>query len=253
MARVQPNTAENGEDDGALGNRSTDHREDREALDLVEKWTVEYWPELVASAEWYRGRSSTAEDLAAESVATALSVARKDPELVESIQAPRAWLTRIVKNIGRYSVRKRTRRTRLLVRYCSDVSLAIVPTVDPDRRKVAALRAAERALPPKQLAIVRGILLDGMPDDELAESLGVTRATVRWHRHKVVQVLRPLLRAQQSKSVAFGGWRAAAPDGGPNGSGPHVTKSSGPARQAPQGAQAGAVFSHCGGTRLSGV
>lgn len=191
MARVDPNTADLAKDDGAIetGRPTND---DREALDLVEKWTVEYWPELVAVAKRYRGRSTTAEDLAAESVATALSVAEKDPESLASIRSPLAWLTGITKNIGRQFIRKRTRRTQLLARRFPDVSQGIVPTVDPNRRKVAVLRAAERALPPKQLAIVRGIL-DGMADEELAQSLAVTKATVRWHRHKAIRTLTPLL------------------------------------------------------------
>lgn len=193
MARVEPNTADIGKDDGAIETgRPTD--DDREALDLVEKWTVKYWPELVAVAKRYRGQSTTAEDLVAESVATALSVAEQDPELLASIRSPVSWLTGITKNIGRQFIRKRTRRTQLLARHFSDISPASVPTGDPDQRKVTALRAAERVLPPKQLAVVRGILLDGKSDDDLAKSLGVTNTTVRWHRHRAIQTLTPLTR-----------------------------------------------------------
>lgn len=174
--------------------QSTDHPCDRQTTVLVEEWMRKYWRPLVAIAMRFTGRSKTAEDLVAEAILTALSLANENREALESVKSPFAWLAGITKNIGLQATRKHRRRKELLARHLTEARHTIDPGTGSDWRVTAVLRTADEHASPQQIAIVRGTLLDGMSDAELAESLGVTKATVRWHRHKVVQTLQPLLR-----------------------------------------------------------
>jgi len=55
--------------------------------------------------------------------------------------------------------------------------------------------AALAALPPRQRLVVSMVEVDGLSTTEIAESLGISPETVRWHHHQARQSLRAMLAA----------------------------------------------------------
>ena len=55
--------------------------------------------------------------------------------------------------------------------------------------------AALEALPPRQRLVVSMFEVDGQSTAEIAEALGISRETVRWHHHQARQALRHALAA----------------------------------------------------------
>ena len=55
--------------------------------------------------------------------------------------------------------------------------------------------AALAALPPRQRLVVSMFEVDGLSTLEIAESLGISPETVRWHHHQARQALRATLAA----------------------------------------------------------
>ena len=87
-----------------------------------------------------------------------------------------AWLIRVVVNLSRDRHRRRVVRetfARLLRPQHHDPRPAL--------EAGASLRAAVATLPPRQRAVIALHHLDGEPVAAIAATLGLTRATVRWH------------------------------------------------------------------------
>jgi RNA polymerase sigma-70 factor (ECF subfamily) len=65
-----------------------------------------------------------------------------------------------------------------------------------ERREIRErFAAALAALPPRQRLVVSMFEVDGLSTGEIAEALGITRETVRWHHHQARQSLRDALAA----------------------------------------------------------
>ena len=56
-------------------------------------------------------------------------------------------------------------------------------------------QAALASLPPRQRLVVSMFEVDGLSTAEIADSLGISRETVRWHHHQARQTLRQALAA----------------------------------------------------------
>lgn len=173
------------EEAGKLGN-------DRGAEAVVAEWAVRY-RQMMVMAAMRRGRDwNSAEDVAHAALLVALSIARRDPKTVAKVRDPCRWLVAITRRAERDSTRKDQWRRRILREGTEDIREILFPVPDPgwevDWLSERVLDVAKEILPLRQLQIIR-CTLDGMTDPEVAEALGISRATVRWHRSRAVQTL----------------------------------------------------------------
>jgi RNA polymerase sigma-70 factor (ECF subfamily) len=103
------------------------------------------------------------------------------------------WLDRIVVNralsLRRSRARKREEQLDMDV-----VATGEGPSEAVERGEVMdRFRAALAGLPPRQRVIVQMFEVDGLSSPEIAEMLGISDGTVRWHLHAARQVLRAAL------------------------------------------------------------
>jgi RNA polymerase sigma-70 factor, ECF subfamily len=102
------------------------------------------------------------------------------------------WMYRILIN-RRLNARKARalRRTEVLP---DDLRSTDRPDLALERAEVRArFRAALESLPPRQRLVVELIELDGFTRGEVADALGISDATVRWHVHDAWRTLRKKL------------------------------------------------------------
>jgi RNA polymerase sigma-70 factor, ECF subfamily len=102
------------------------------------------------------------------------------------------WMYRILINRGLNARKARARRkTEHLP---DDVVGAEAPDLAVERAEVRArFRGALDALPPRQRVVIELIELDGFTRGEVADALGISDATVRWHVHDAWRTLRRIL------------------------------------------------------------
>ena len=102
------------------------------------------------------------------------------------------WMYRILINRGLNARKSRAlRRTETLP---DDVMGAEAPDLAVERAEVRArFRSALESLPPRQRVVIELIELDGFTRVEVAEALGISDATVRWHVHDAWRTLRRVL------------------------------------------------------------
>lgn len=159
-------------------------REVAEAVSrLAEEWVQAHYVTMLQEAETWRGRAVTAEDIVQEALLVAVGIAHRCPD---SSARTRAWLRRIVRNVGRATRKRRVRRAELLARWMVELDVAAgyrLPLWFGDVSKVI-----EELTPRLRVALV--LRLDGWSDQEIAEHLGTTRAAVRKARSRAVQELR---------------------------------------------------------------
>jgi RNA polymerase sigma factor (sigma-70 family) len=135
----------------------------------------------------------------------ALRLARDDEEAKDLVQdafiraasatvpndnaAAGAWLVRVVTNLARD--RWRRRQIRDAVKH-----LLGTESHDPQPALDAAatVRSALASLPPRQRAVIVLHYLEGEPVSAIAETLGVTQVTVRWHLSAARKRLQKVLR-----------------------------------------------------------
>ncbi len=100
------------------------------------------------------------------------------------------WLYRIVTNRGLNARKARALRTT------EEVPVDAASSLPPPDRSVeraearARLGAALSALPERQRVVVQLYELDGFSGPEIAELLGLSEGTVRWHLHEARKALR---------------------------------------------------------------
>lgn len=135
------------------------------------------------------GRREDAEDLVQESFMAALNrIASFEPGRPF---AP--WLLRIVMNRGLNA--RRSRALRATDELPLDVSTGHdSPHEGLERRELTQrLRAAMAELPERQRMVLQLFELDGLSAAEVAEVLGISAGTVRWHAHEGRAALRRAL------------------------------------------------------------
>ena len=103
------------------------------------------------------------------------------------------WFFRLLLNAGLNARKARTRRTTEPER--GDVpSTSAGPHQLLEEREIRERFAeALRALPARQRLVVSMIEVDGLSSQEIAESLGISPETVRWHHHQARRALRAAL------------------------------------------------------------
>jgi RNA polymerase sigma-70 factor (ECF subfamily) len=135
------------------------------------------------------GNVEDAEDLVQEAFIRALDrIATFD-----DTRAFAPWFFRLLINTGINARKARALRAAELDRgdYPSrdESPLEMAEREELRERFVAALAA----LPPRQRLVVSMFEVDGLSTAEIAESLGISRETVRWHHHQARQALRHAL------------------------------------------------------------
>jgi RNA polymerase sigma-70 factor (ECF subfamily) len=135
------------------------------------------------------GQREDAEDLVQDAFMAAL-------QKIDSYQAGRPfspWFYRILVNRGLNSRKSRSRRhTEALPLDASAAGLS--PLRETEQSELREyLSTALEALPERQRTIVELFELEGFSSVEIADILGLSDGTVRWHLHQARQVLRNVL------------------------------------------------------------
>ena len=171
--------------------------DDSELVERVREGDVDAYDILVtrhmkrAYSVAYRllGQREDAEDLVQDAFLTAL-------EKIDTFQKGRnfsPWFYRILVNRGLNSRKSRSlRRMDALPPEIVDASRS--PLRDTERAELREkLKASLETLPPRQKSIVELFELEGFSSLEIAEVLGLSDGTVRWHLHQARAKLREAL------------------------------------------------------------
>jgi RNA polymerase sigma-70 factor, ECF subfamily len=135
------------------------------------------------------GQREDAEDLVQETFLAAL-------QKIDSFDTQREfspWFYRIL--VNRCLNARKSRGRRSTVELPSEVVSAVAsPLVQTERSELKShLRRAMELLPERQRTIVNMFDLEGFSSPEIAEVLGISDGTVRWHLHQARRVLREAL------------------------------------------------------------
>jgi RNA polymerase sigma-70 factor (ECF subfamily) len=179
-----PPLAPEAAEEAALAERV--RRGDPAAFDAL---VVRYMRRAFAVAYRLMGQREDAEDLVQE---TFLAVLEK----IHTFQAGRAfspWFFRILVNRGLNARKSRSLRNVDQIPETAASSLAS-PEREAERAELRGeLGRAMQALPDRQKTIVRLFELEGFASPEIAEILGISEGTVRWHLHEARKTLRKAL------------------------------------------------------------
>lgn len=112
---------------------------------------------------------------------TFLRVANRPGGIPRNVESEEAWLVRVLVNVARNEWRKQKGRRRLEQRHLHEVTVA--PPSRPDVATVAhdTVWHAMRQLPPRRRAALILHELEGATVPRIAQFLGVSPITVRWH------------------------------------------------------------------------
>jgi RNA polymerase sigma-70 factor (ECF subfamily) len=145
----------------------------------------------MAIARRLLGNVEDAEDLVQEAFMRALDRLGT----FDDTRAFAPWFYRLLINTG-INARK-SRAMRMAEPERSDVpSRGAGPDEVTERRELRERFAAALAtLPPRQRLVVSMFEVDGLSTAEIAEALGISRETVRWHHHQARHTLRNALAA----------------------------------------------------------
>jgi RNA polymerase sigma-70 factor, ECF subfamily len=135
------------------------------------------------------GQREDAEDLVQEAFLAAL-------QKIDSFDTGREfspWFYRIL--VNRCLNARKSRSRRSTVELPSDAASSVSsPLLDTERSELRRhLKRAMRELPERQRTIVTMFDLEGFSSPEIAEVLGISDGTVRWHLHQARRVLREAL------------------------------------------------------------
>lgn len=137
------------------------------------------------------GNADDAEDLVQDAFMRAL-------DRIGSFDARRTfapWFYRLLINTGLNA--RKARALRAVEPERNDVPSRGATPLEMTERKEVRERfvAALAALPPRQRLVVSMFEVDGLTTAEIAEALGISPETVRWHHHQARQSLRDALAA----------------------------------------------------------
>jgi RNA polymerase sigma-70 factor (ECF subfamily) len=167
-------------------------RGDLAAFDVLVR---RHTPRAYALAIRILGDADDAEDLVQNAFIRAL-------DRIASFDAERAfapWFFRLLLNLGLNA------RKAHALRHPGPEPLDATSRDDGPDRLAERSEIRERfatalaALPPRQRLIVSLYEVDGMSSTEIADALGVTQETVRWHLHQARRVLRSALGVLQDR------------------------------------------------------
>jgi RNA polymerase sigma-70 factor (ECF subfamily) len=135
------------------------------------------------------GNIEDAEDLVQEAFVRAL-------DRIATFDATRAfapWFYRLLINAG-LNARKARALRAAEPEQREFASRGATPLEMTERQEIRErFAAALHALPPRQRLVVSMFEVDGLSTAEIADALGISRETVRWHHHQARQSLRKAL------------------------------------------------------------
>ncbi len=146
---------------------------------LVER----YWTRLVGFARSVAG-DSEAEDCVQE----ALVIVWEKLAALRDDAAFQGWVLRIV---ARRCLGRARRRARFVP--LTAVSEGVDPK-SPGDTEVIQVESVLALLPPRQRAVMHLTVIEGMTDSEIGAALAISPASVRSHRRRAREALRPRLR-----------------------------------------------------------
>lgn len=151
----------------------------------LERWAKEHDRAMLAVAARCAGPSTTAEDIRQSAL---LTVLQKLEEIGE-VSSPKGLLLGYVKNVGRNHLKKRERRAAMLQAF---PHVRPLPADDPPPRdpRIDSVLSAIENLPAQQRRTLRHMVVDEMPDLEIAKAMEVTAEAVRSSRFRAIQALR---------------------------------------------------------------
>jgi RNA polymerase sigma-70 factor, ECF subfamily len=147
----------------------------RESSVTFEELYVREFGAIVALAYALSGSRTAAEDLAQE----AFIAAHRNWETVADLDAPGAWVRRVVANMSVSAFRRGIAEAKALTR----VALGhqqVVPELSADD---AEFWRAVRSLPRRQAQVIALRYLEDLPIAEIAQILGTSDGTVKKHLH----------------------------------------------------------------------
>ena len=184
---------------GSTASDDAPQLEDRELVDRLKRGDAGAYDMLVRRhlaratmvARRLLGNVEDAEDLVQEAFIRAL-------DRIATFDETRAfapWFFRLLINTG-INARK-ARALRAVEPERGDTPSKAANPLELAEREELRERfvAALGALPPRQRLVVSMFEVDGLSTAEIAEALGISRETVRWHHHQARQALRHALAA----------------------------------------------------------
>jgi RNA polymerase sigma factor (sigma-70 family) len=151
-------------------------------LDVIPEYSVTFeelyvreFGAIVALAYALSGSRAAAEDLAQE----AFIVAHRNWDTVADLDAPGAWVRRVVANMSVSAFRRGIAETKALTRVAL-LHQQVVPELSADD---AEFWRAVRSLSRRQAQVIALRYLEDLPIAEIAKILGTSDGTVKKHLH----------------------------------------------------------------------
>ena len=163
----------------------------RESSETFEELYVREFGSIVALAYALSGSRAAAEDLAQE----AFLAAHRNWETVADLDAPGAWVRRVVANLSVSAFRRGVAETKALTRAAIGRQ-QVMPELSADD---AEFWRAVRSLPRRQAQVITLHYLEDRPVAEIAEILGTADGTVKKHLHDGRQALARRLRLEEGE------------------------------------------------------
>ncbi len=163
----------------------------RESSETFEELYVREFGSIVALAYALSGSRAAAEDLAQE----AFLVAHRNWETVADLDAPGAWVRRVVANLSVSAFRRGVAETKALTRAAFGRQ-QVMPELSADD---AEFWRAVRSLPRRQAQVIALHYLEDRPIAEIAQILGTADGTVKKHLHDGRLALARRLRLEEGE------------------------------------------------------
>ena len=191
----------------------------------MEEWAGMWWEAMRKVAVSRLHDHDVAEDVVQRAFVTALSKARSNPDALNRIRNPLAWLLKITANLASGVLRTEARRHELRRKNGDEIRENLFPDPDAgsetDLRAERFLEAAPSVLTTRQFEVFR-LLWEGREIEEVARKLGMKPGTVRWHRMEAIRKLREHMSRrggkEVSRSIGAGSGNGGLVRGGTNGS-----------------------------------
>ena len=161
-------------------------RGDAAAYDVLVR---RYLRRASAIARRLLGHEEDAEDLVQDAFIRALERIHK----FDDSRPFGPWFFRLLVNTGLNARKARSRRMMEPERGDSPSTSAGPQQLLEEREIRERFAQALRALPARQRLIVSMLEVDGVASQEIADALGITPETVRWHHHQARRALRAAL------------------------------------------------------------
>jgi len=160
---------------GAAGQEVHGHTSHNASNDAFTDFYRAEYHAVVALAYALTGRAAVAEELAQD----AFLVTHKNWERVSAYDAPAAFVRRVTANMAVSFARRLAAEARALARLAARSPKWSAPLEPPD----ADFWRTVRSLPRRQAQVLTLRYLEDLPDDEIAQILGCSEATVRVQLH----------------------------------------------------------------------